>query len=147
MIKIKLLFIVVFTSLSIFNYSQPDSTLITPKTRPNIPDSAFEDMGVSVSPSSMHLNIKPGTSVTREIKVKNATRKVQKFNVLFNDFVMNEQGKPIKPEPNKCKYCLSKYIGVSPSYFELKPGEEIKVKLNIAIPDSLLKKTINVFLS
>lgn len=104
--------------------------------RPVIPDSAFQDMGVSVSPSSMHLNIKPGTSITKEIKVKNDTKKPYRFNVGFNDFEMNTQGKPVAPQPNNCKYCLSKYISVSPSYFELKPGEDVKVKLIIALPDS-----------
>ncbi len=136
MINNKFIFTVICIITSIVVYNQTDSSLIIPKTHKTVPDSAFEDMGVSVSPSSMHLNIKPGTSVVKEIKVKNATRKINKFNVFFNDFVMNEQGKPIKPDLNNCKYCLSKYIGVSPSYFELKPGEEIKVKLNIAIPDS-----------
>ena len=111
-------------------------TFMAQEQRPLIPDSAFQDMGVSVSPSSMHLNIKPGTSVTKEIKVKNDTKKTYRFNIGFNDFIMNEQGKPVAPQATNCKYCLSKYISVSPSYFELKPGEEIKVKLIIAIPDS-----------
>lgn len=109
---------------------------ISQEQRPSIPDSAFQDMGVSVSPSSMHLNIKPGTSVTKEIKVKNDTKKPYRFNIGFNDFEMTPQGKPVAPQPNNCKYCLSKYISVSPSYFELKPGEELKVKLIISIPDS-----------
>jgi len=104
--------------------------------RPIIPDSAFKDMGVSVSPSSYHLNITPGKSVVKEIKVKNDTKKTTKFNVGFNDFEMNNLGKPTTPTQKECKYCLSRYISVSPSYFELKPGDEIKIKLNIAIPDS-----------
>ncbi|MCX7861705.1 MAG: DUF916 domain-containing protein [Bacteroidales bacterium] len=110
--------------------------VVTAQQRPSIPDSAFQDMGVAVSPSSMHLNIKPGTSVTKEIKVKNDTKKNYRFNVGFNDFEMNPQGKPVAPQPSQCKYCLSRYISVAPSYFELKPGEEIKVKLTISIPDS-----------
>ncbi len=123
-------FIVLFflLSMQVIVFSQ--------QQRPAIPDSAFQDMGVSVSPSSMHLNIKPGTTVTKEIKVKNDTKKINKFNVMFNDFEMNNQGKPVSPKPNECKYCLSKYISASPTYFELKPGEEIKIKLTIALPDS-----------
>ncbi len=110
--------------------------IFSQQQRPSIPDSAFQDMGVAVSPSSMHLNIKPGTSVTKEIKVINNTKKLNKFNVTFNDFEMNHQGKPVNPQPNNCKYCLSKYISASPTYFELKPGEEIKVKLTITLPES-----------
>jgi hypothetical protein len=109
---------------------------LSQQQRPAIPDSAFEDLGVAVSPSSMHLNIKPGTSVTKEVKVRNDTKRVYKFNIGFNDFEMNEQGKPINPQPQNCKYCLSRYISASPTYFELKPGEEKRVKLFISIPDS-----------
>lgn len=112
------------------------NTLIAQNQRPAIPDSAFQDMGVSVSPSSMHLNIRPGTSVVKEIKVKNDTKQTHKFNIGFNDFEMNDQGKPVSPQPINCKYCLSRYISAAPTYFELKPGEEVKVKLTISIPDS-----------
>ena len=40
----------------------------------NDKDTLFNDMGVSVSPSSMHLSIKPGSSVSKEIRVKNDTK-------------------------------------------------------------------------
>ncbi len=104
--------------------------------RPEIPDSAFKDMGVSVSPSSIYLNIKPGSTATKEIKVQNDTKKAHKFNVGFNDFEMNTKGKPVSPQAPNCKYCLSKYISAAPSFFELKPGEEVKIKLVVSIPDS-----------
>jgi hypothetical protein len=128
------LLLVILTSFISAGYAQKNDSL-HPK-RPSIPDSAFKDMGVSVSPSSMHLNIKPGNTVVKEIKVVNDTKKVTKFNIGFNDFEMNNAGKPVTPTQKDCKYCLSKYISISPSYVELKPGEEVKIKLNIAIPDS-----------
>ncbi len=109
-------------------------------------DSIFKDMGVSISPSSIHLSIKPGTSVTKEIRVKNDTQKNHEFTVGFQDFEMNTSGKPsmnfdtkkttdttvIKTGP---KYGLSKNIVVTPSSFVLKPGEEIKLKMIAEIPD------------
>lgn len=129
-----LLTLLVFLNFySLITFSQTDS--LHPK-RPVIPDSAFKDMGVSVSPSSFHLNIKPGNSAIKEIKVKNDTKKTTKFNVGFNDFEMNNLGKPITTSQKDCHYCLSRYISAAPSYFELKPGEEVKIKLTIAIPDS-----------
>jgi len=106
-----------------------------PKTRPEIPDSAFEDMGVSVSPSSMHLSIKPGTSVEKEIRVNNATKKNYKFNVGYSDFEMGRDGKPLSLKASERKYALSKWLNVLPSYFELKPGQEIKLKVIFDIPD------------
>lgn len=108
-----------------------------PKNKYNaVPDSAFDDAGVSVSPSSMHLSIKPGQTEIKEIKVKNFTKKTHKFQVGFSDFEMSPNGKPMGiRNRDSSQYGLSKWINVAPSYFELKPGQEIKVKLTISIPN------------
>lgn len=109
-------------------------------------DSIFQDMGVSISPSSIHLSVKPGTSVTKEIRVKNDTKKAKEFVVGFQDFEMNTSGKPSMNFDNKKptdttliktgpKYGLSKNVVVTPSSFILKPGEEIKLKMITEIPD------------
>jgi len=101
----------------------------------NDKDTLFNDMGVSVSPSSMHLSIKPGSSVSKEIRVKNDTKIKYSFQVGFNDFEMGTNGKPISINPIESKYALSKWTTVSPSYFELNPGEDIKLKMIVTIPD------------
>ena len=128
------LLFIAFIVFPIFLWGQNDSTKA--KIRPEIPDSAFADMGVSVSPSSMHLNIKPGTSVVKEIRVNNATKKPYNFSIGYCDFEMGRNGKPLSLKQGEGKYGLSKYINVSPSYFSMKPGEEIKLKVVITIPDS-----------
>lgn len=103
---------------------------------PSVPDTAFDDAGVSVSPSSMHLSIKPGQTEVKEIKVKNFTKKTHKFQVSFSDFEMGANGKPLSiKNRDSSNYGLSKYINVAPSYFELAPGKEIKIKLTISIPN------------
>lgn len=116
-----------------FLFSQTSDTL--QYYNGQIPDSVFDDMGVSVSPSSMHINIKPGTSIVKEIKVANNTKQNYKFKVGFNDFEMGTNGKPSSLKPNEGKYGLSKWINVSPSYFEMKPGEKINLKVIIDIPN------------
>lgn len=123
--------IVFLISFSLFG----QDSLNKPKTIPEIPDSAFNDMGVSVSPSSMHLSVKPGTSVIKEIRVKNSTKQLYKFNIGYSDFEMGRNGKPLSLKSGEGKYSLSKWINVAPSYFELKPQEEIKLKVVIEIPD------------
>ncbi|MBI4947487.1 MAG: hypothetical protein HY840_13930 [Bacteroidetes bacterium] len=97
-------------------------------------DTASNDMGVSVSPSSMYLNLKPGSSVIKEITVNNNSNKTHKFAIGFNDFEMDRTGRRITTEKNK--YALSKWISPSPSFIELKPYEKQKVKLFISIPDT-----------
>jgi hypothetical protein len=93
-------------------------------------------MGVAVSPASMHLFLKPGTSVVKEIKVSNVTKKEYNFSVGYTDFEMGRNGKPLSLKPSENKYGLSKWINVSPTYFTLKPGQEIKLKVTIEIPDN-----------
>ncbi|GIV29775.1 MAG: hypothetical protein KatS3mg028_0841 [Bacteroidia bacterium] len=113
-----------------------NKTDLLKKSYAAVPDSAFDDAGVSVSPSSMHLSIKPGKTEIKEIKVKNSTKKIHKFQVGFSDFEMSPHGKPMSiRNRDSSQYGLSKWINVAPSYFELKPGQEIKIKLNISIPD------------
>ncbi len=128
----KILF-VTFFFISVLSFGQKDSLKYTP--RPEVPDSAFNDMGVSVSPSSMHLNIKPGTSVVKEIRVNNSTKTNYSFKVGYCDFEMGRNGKPVSLKQGEGKYGLSKYINVSPSYFDMKPGEEIKLKVVVSIPE------------
>jgi len=96
----------------------------------------YKDMGVAVSPSSMHLSIKPGSIVTKEIKVNNATSKTNKFQIGFSDFEMGPNGKPINMRKSNGRYSLSKWITASPTYFELKPGEIMNIKLTFDIPDT-----------
>lgn len=122
-----------FLFASSYVFGQADS--LKPKIRPEIPDSAFEDMGVAVSPASMHLSIKPGSSVVKEIKINNVTKLSYNFNVGYCDFEMGRNGKPLSLKAGEGKYGLSKWINVSPSYFTLKPGEEIKLKVVIEIPE------------
>jgi len=116
--------------------TKPAEKNIPKSNYPSVPDTAFDDAGVSVSPSSMHLSIKPGQTEVKEIKVKNFTKKTYRFQVGFSDFEMGTNGKPISVKNrDSSQYGLSKWINVAPSYFELKPGQETKVKLTISIPN------------
>lgn len=115
----------------------PSKDTKVPKSNyPSVADTAFDDAGVSVSPSSMHLSIKPGQTEIKEIKVKNFTKKTHKFQVSFSDFEMGTNGKPLSiKNRDSSNYGLSKWINAAPTYFELKPGQETKVKLTISIPN------------
>jgi hypothetical protein len=129
----KIAFLLLLIFITIISFGQDSDSI--QRNRQAIPDSAFEDMGVAVSPASMHLSIKPGSSVVKEIKVNNVTKKSYNFNVGYCDFEMGRNGKPLSLKTGEGKYGLSKWINVSPSYFTLKPGEEIKLKVVIEIPE------------
>lgn len=125
------------TTNKVTNLSPSLQNKNSPKSNyPSVPDTAFDDAGVSVSPSSMHLSIKPGQTEIKEIKVKNFTKKTHKFQVGFSDFEMGKNGKPLSiKNRDSSNYGLSKWINAAPTYFELKPGQEVKIKLTISIPN------------
>ena len=122
--RISVLGLFLALSIPFFSFSQTDTS-----------DKKYEDMGVAVSPSSMHLGIKPGTTVTKEITIFNDTKKTNKFQIAFSDFEMGRNGKPTSMKAGEGKYALSRWINLVPSYVELKPQEKKKIKLVITIPD------------
>ncbi|MCX6313054.1 MAG: hypothetical protein NT084_15650 [Bacteroidetes bacterium] len=125
----KSVIVFVFVLNSLFSFAQvaakKDSTVTGPE-------------GISVSPSSLKLSIPPGKSETKNIRISNSTSKSFKFKVSFTDFMMDKNGKPIEEKGVKNKYCLSKWIVVSPSFFELSAGEskEISVRIDVPLNDS-----------
>jgi hypothetical protein len=96
------------------------------------PDKIYE--GVSVSPSTLRLAVKPGNIQKREIKVVNDSKNKMTFQIAYSDFMMGRNGKPTPVKPEESKYALSKWLSASPSFFELNPGEMQKVTLTIDIP-------------
>jgi hypothetical protein len=97
--------------------------------------------GIAVTPSSLRFNAKPGTTATKQVKVTNDTKKPFKFQVGFSDFQMDRNGKPVGIKASESKYTLSKWISVSPSYFDLNPGESKSITVTIDVPD---KDTANI---
>lgn len=98
-----------------------------------------EDMnpaGVAVTPSTVWMSGKPGTKTNQEVKVKNDSKKLMKFSISFNDFQMNEAGKVEFLEAGEGEYSLSKWINVSPTFFELEPGEKQIINVTVDVPSS-----------
>lgn len=96
---------------------------------------APKTQGVSVSPAHFHLNLKPGETKTHEITVTNDTKVPQKFRVSALDFNMNGKGKSSFLPRGTGKYSLSKWMSISPSFIEVKPGQKKAVKFTIDVPD------------
>lgn len=93
-------------------------------------------VGVAVSPSRLNFNLRQGKSAQKTIKVTNDTDKTNKFKVSVNDFDMNEQGRSTFVPSGEGKYGLSKWMSISPTFFELKPGEVQEITISVQIPNS-----------
>ena len=99
-------------------------------------DKNEQSSGISVTPSSIRFNAKPGATTSKQVKVTNDTKKPFKFQTGFSDFQMDRNGKPQGIKASESKYSLSKWISVSPSYFDLNPGESKTITVTIDVPNS-----------
>lgn len=102
----------------------------------NVKAGAKDFAGLSVSPSTLHFSLKPGTSKMMEVKITNDTKQKYTFQANFSDFVMNTSGKPAGVKNGESKYGLSQWTTISPSYFELQPGETKKIAVTVNVPNS-----------
>ena len=89
---------------------------------------------MSVSPSHFHFSQKQGEVKTYDITVKNTTSTDKEFNVNVYDFDMNGKGKSSFLPAGKGKYSLSKWVNLSPTFIQLKPFENKKVKVTVSVP-------------
>lgn len=112
-----------FLLFSLYNFSQENKKEIQKST------------GVSVSPAHFHFNQKQGEIKTYEITVKNKTTSSKQFKVNIFDFNMNENGKSNFLSAGKGKYSLSKWLNISPTFIELEPFENKKVRITVTIPN------------
>lgn len=128
--KIITAIVTIIFPLAILAQQKPGST--------NNPDQSNSEptSGISVTPSSLRFNAKPGGTSSKQVKITNDTKKPYKFQTGFSDFQMDRNGKPKGIKPSESKYTLSKWISVSPSYFDLNPGESKTITVTVDVPNS-----------
>ena len=102
------------------------------KTPVNTEDNS--SLGISVSPSTLRFNVKPGLTQTKTVKISNDTKKDIGFQVSFQDYGLGIDGKQDVSVTTEYRNALSKYIVVSPTFLELKPKEAKVVSVTVDIP-------------
>ena len=95
----------------------------------------IDTKGISVSPAHFHLNLKPGQTKTYKIKINNDTESKKEFKVNMYDFNMNGKGKSSFLTAGSGEYSLSKWMNVSPTFFEVKPGEKKEISFTVSVPN------------
>lgn len=126
--------IITILSLSSFFFS---INVIAQENAKSIIKDTITDLGVAVAPAMVKFNTIPGYSDIKYVTITNDTKKTEKFKISIADYDMNDKGS-VKQLPNNIfhEYGLSKWISVSPSFVELKPGEAKKVAITLSVPDS-----------
>lgn len=92
--------------------------------------------GISVSPSSVRFSVRPGSSQSKQIVVRNDTDFERSFQVLLKDYGVNDINRKSSSSivPQDYKYGLSKWTLITPNNFTLKPFESQKINVLIDIP-------------
>ncbi len=125
-----------FTILGIVGLLFSTNITAQENSKPIIKDT-ITDMGVAVAPAMVKFNTIPGYSDVKYVTITNDTKKIEKFKISIADYDMNDRGS-VKQLPTNIfhEYGLSKWISISPSFIELKPGEAKKVAITLSVPDS-----------
>lgn len=101
----------------------------TPPVKDTLPDT-----GISISPSTMRFNVKPGNIQTKTLKMTNDTKKTYNFQVGFQDYGVGSDGTSDAPVDKYSMFALSKYVIVTPTLVELKPRQSKVVTITLDIP-------------
>jgi len=112
----------------------PTTAAVEKKVDVPVIKDTLPEMGVSVSPSTMRFNVKPGNLKTMTLKMTNDTKKLYNFQVGFQDYGAGEDGSVDSPVDKYSRYALSKYVVVSPTLIELKPRQTKVVTVTVDIP-------------
>ena len=111
------------------------TTVIFAQTTPTAPTTPPEvETGISVSPSTLRFNAKPGTTQTKTIKITNDTKKNINYQVNFQDYGLSADGQQDVGVKSDYRNALSKYVVVSPTLIELKAHESKTISVTLDIP-------------
>lgn len=87
-----------------------------------------------VSPLELLFNAEPGESQTKFLKIKNHRNKTETFIINLSDFTSNEKGDNKFVDAGSLKNSFANWVSVAPSFFELKPNEDIEVSVTMTQP-------------
>ncbi len=90
--------------------------------------------GVAVSPTHLNYRVAPGEQKSRKITINNDTDQPNSFRIKVQDFEMNSSGSSVFHKAGEGARSLSKFLSVTPSFVELRPGEKKDIVINVNVP-------------
>jgi len=103
---------------------------------------AQTSVSITAIPPRLDVTVKPGTSVTEQIKIRNEAATQMNFTTEIRDFIVSDDiGTPIELngiDESANRWAASSWIQVSPSKVTLKPGETKILSLTVIAPANAL---------
>ena len=97
-------------------------------------------LGLTAIPPRLEITIKPGETITKEIKVRNESKTERVINTTSKDFIVtDDKGTPVQIEgvdENSNRWAAASWVQVSPSNYVLKPGETKTLMVTIIAPEN-----------
>ncbi len=98
----------------------------------------FSNLAISqdfeVAPVRLEFDAEPATSQLKTLNVKNHSSRRVSYTVSFADFLPTSTGERKILPPNSTKRSCANWINVNPAFFELNPGEDIQIQVNMLVP-------------
>ena len=108
----------------------------------SVPTNAQTATGLSAIPPRLEVSIKPGETLTKELKIRNESKTERVITTTSKDFIVTDnEGTPLQIEnldESSNRWAASSWIHLSPTSFRLKPGETRSVMITIIAPDDAL---------
>lgn len=90
----------------------------------------------SVSPSRLYFKAAPGETKKQTVHVINNSTIQQSYSITFGDFsAEGTKGKSQLMAAGESEHSVSKYMSASPAFFDLAPGKDMDVQINIDLPN------------
>ena len=111
-------------------------------SRLTAPQASFAQtaMGLTAIPPRLDVTVKPGDTVTEQIKVRNNSDQPRVITSIAKDFIVtDDKGTPIQIDDTSDqsnRWASSSWIQISPSTFTLKPLETKVLMVTILAPDN-----------
>lgn len=110
------------------------STFLTSPVR------AQNALGLTAIPPRLELTVKPGQTITQQIKVRNDSTVDRVITSTVKDFIVtDDKGTPVQIEgvdDSSNRWASSSWVQISPSSFTLKPKETKVLMVTVIAPDS-----------
>lgn len=108
----------------------------------SVPTNAQTATGLSAIPPRLEVSIKPGETLTKELKIRNESKTERVITTTSKDFIVTDnEGTPLQLEnldETTNRWAASSWIHLSPTSFRLKPGETRSVMITIIAPEDAL---------
>jgi len=88
-----------------------------------------------VAPVILEYSAEPGENQSKIVTVRNHSNKKSSFIISIADFLPTITGENKTLPPNSTKRSCANWLNINPSFFELNPGDEAQIQINMMIPN------------